>query len=106
MLKITINETPTENGWILQGLLVGPWVAEVRTSWEKTNCNHGGRTSIVNLKDVTFIDKGGERLLRVMSKQGVQFVADGVYTKHLFEQLKTNKRRSSGGRGGILCPHS
>jgi hypothetical protein len=38
---------------------------------------------------VTFIDKGGERLLRAMSKKGAQFLADGIYIKHVLEQLKS-----------------
>ena len=93
MLKITINETPTERRWILQGRLVGPWVGELRTCWKKTHRDHGGRTCIVDLNDVTFIDKGGERLLRTMSKGGAQFIATGIYIKHVLEQLKPSGKR-------------
>ena len=93
MLKITINETPTEKRWILQGLLVGPWVAEVRTNWKKTHRNDGGRASIVDLCDVTFIDQGGEKLPRSMSKQGVRFVASGLYITHILDQLKPKSKR-------------
>jgi hypothetical protein len=49
VLRISINETPTERRWILQGRLVGPWVAEVRTSWKKTHRDDGGRTCIIDL---------------------------------------------------------
>jgi hypothetical protein len=42
----------------------------------------------VDLNDVTFIDKGGERLLRAMSKKGAELVANGMYTKHLLEKVK------------------
>jgi len=95
VLRITINETPTEKRWILQGRLVGPWVGELRASWKKTHRDGpGGRTCIVDLSDVTFVDKGGERLLRAMSKQGVQFVANGIYIKYVLEQLNINNRRS------------
>jgi hypothetical protein len=93
VLKITINETPTEKRWILQGRLVGPWVGELRTCWKKTHRDHGGRTCIVDLSDVTFIDKGGERLLRTMSKGGAQFIATGIYIKHVLDQLKPNGKR-------------
>jgi hypothetical protein len=89
VLRITVNETPTEKRWILQGQLVGPWVAELRTCWKKTHRDHVGRTCVVDLSDVTFIDKGGERLLRAMSKKGAQFLADGIYIKHVLEQLKS-----------------
>jgi hypothetical protein len=38
---------------------------------------------------VTFIDKSGERLLRAMSKKGAEFVASGMYTKHVLDMVKT-----------------
>ena len=86
MLKITINETPTEKRWILQGRLVGPWVTELRTCWKKTHRDQGQRTCIVDLNEVTFIDRKGERLLRTMSKEGAQFIATGIYIKHVLQQ--------------------
>jgi anti-anti-sigma regulatory factor len=86
VLRITINETPTEKRWILQGRLVGPWVGELRTSWKRPHRNHGGRTCIVDLSDVTFIDNRGERLLQTMSKEGAQFIATGIYIKHVLQQ--------------------
>jgi hypothetical protein len=92
VLRITINETPTERRWILQGRLVGPWVAEVRTSWKKTYRDDDGRTCIIDLCDVTFIDKGGENLLRSMSKQGLRLVASGLYIKHIVDQLKPKSK--------------
>jgi hypothetical protein len=85
VLRITLHETPTEKRWILQGRLVGPWVGELRTSWKKTHGNHSGGTHIVDLSDVTFIDNRGERLLRTMSKEGAQFIATGIYIKHIVQ---------------------
>ena len=87
MLRITINETPTENRWILQGRLVGLWVSELRRSWKKTRRTDNNRKCIVDLNEVTFIDKKGERLLRTMSKEGAQFIATGIYIKHVLDQL-------------------
>ncbi len=101
MLKITRTETPAEEKWILQGRLVGPWVRELRTSWRKTHRTGNGRKCVLDLNDVTFIDKGGERLLRAMARQDVQFVAGGIYIRHVLEQLKTN--RKSGLSRFIAC---
>jgi hypothetical protein len=39
-----------------------------------------------------FIDKSGERLLRAMSKKGAEFVASGIYTRHVLERLKTRSK--------------
>jgi hypothetical protein len=48
----------------------------------------------VDLNDVMFIDKSGERLLRALSKKGVQLVANGVYTKHLLDMVQMTSKRS------------
>lgn len=47
----------------------------------------------MDLNDVTFIDKGAEKLLRAMSREGAQFIASGLYIKHVVEGLKTNDKR-------------
>jgi hypothetical protein len=94
MLKITFNETPAEERWILEGRLTQPSVREFRTTWKKNRRRDTQRACIVDLNEVTFIDKSGMRLLRVLAGEGVQFTASGIYTKHLIEQL--NSRRKSG----------
>ena len=86
MLKITRTETPAEEKWILQGRLVGLWVSELRRSWKKTHRTDNNLKCIVDLNEVTFIDTKGERLLRAMSKEGAQFLATGIYIKHVLEQ--------------------
>jgi hypothetical protein len=93
MLRITIAETATEQRWTVEGRLVGPWVGELRTSWKKRHRAQNGRTCTVDLSGVTFIDRGGVRLLRMMSKEGTQFMATGIYTKHVVDQLKVNGKR-------------
>ena len=85
-MKITRTETSAEEKWILQGRLVGLWVSELRRCWKKTHRTDNDRKCIVDLNEVTSIDTKGERLLRAMSKQGVQFIASGIYTKHLLQE--------------------
>lgn len=86
VLKITRTETPTEEKWILQGRLVGLWVGELRRSWKKTRRTDNNRKCTVDLNEVTFIDKKGERLLRTMSNEGAQFIATGIYIKYVLQQ--------------------
>jgi hypothetical protein len=90
MLKITITNTAAVERWILQGRLVAPWVNELKTSWKRAHRAAQGRRRIVNLDEVTFIDKGGERVLRSMSKQGARLVASDVYVKHVLDRLCGN----------------
>jgi len=85
VLKITRTETPTEEKWTLQGRLVGLWVSELRRTWKETHRPDENLKCVVDLNEVTFIDKKGERLLRSMSKEGAQFIATGVYTRHFLQ---------------------
>jgi len=88
MLKITITNKAREERWTLHGRLVAPWVSELKSCWRRAHRATKRRRCIVNLDEVTFIDKSGERMLRSMSKQGAQFVASDVYVKHVLDRLK------------------
>jgi hypothetical protein len=89
-MKITVTETPGERRWIVQGRLVGPWVSELRATWRRWG-SRDKRTCIIDLNDVTFIDKAGERLLRAMSKKGARLIANGMYIKYLLEHLENSR---------------
>jgi len=43
---------------------------------------------VVDLSDVTFIDRGGEKLLSEMRSEGAAFVTAGIETKDLLENLE------------------
>jgi hypothetical protein len=45
----------------------------------------------VDLDGVTSIDKTGEEVLSMMVRDGARFVASGVYTRHLLEQLQAGQ---------------
>jgi hypothetical protein len=95
MLRITVNETPVEERWILQGQLTKPSVAELVSSWRASVVRPLARCRIVDLNEVTSFDKSGEEAILMMVRDGATFVASGVYTKHLLDQLRarqTNQR--------------
>jgi hypothetical protein len=56
----------------------------------------------LELKDVTFLDKDAEKLLHAMSKKGTQFVAEGIYLKHVLEQLKRSSKSERNHEGATL----
>ncbi len=87
MLKINFSETPKEERWILLGRLTTPWVQELKACWKKNHRRDVARVCIVDLKQVTFIDKCGDRLLRMLARGGAQFTASGMYTKHILEEI-------------------
>ncbi len=91
MLRISYSQTDTAQQWKLCGQLAGPWVQELRSCWQHAPRAAAGSCPVVDLRDVTFIDPGGERLLSEMRGAGVDFVAAGVETKHLIENLPATK---------------
>lgn len=95
MLKISFSETPTEEKWILEGRLSGPWVRELRASWKKHHQTDQKRACIVHLNEVTFIDKTGERLLLALRNEGAQFILGGCYVRHIVERLKVRRKRKT-----------
>jgi membrane fusion protein (multidrug efflux system) len=102
MLKITFTETPAEERWILHGRLVHPWVREFRACWKKNHRTDVRRACIVDLNEVTFIDKSGERFLRRLAGNGTQFTASGIYTKHILEHLNVRRKRNFSNLFGFL----
>jgi hypothetical protein len=89
MLRICYSQQ-----WTLCGQLAGPWVEEFRSCWAHARSLAAGSSSVVDLSDVTFIDEEGEKLLSEMRTAGVEFVATGVETKHLLENLKGRGEKS------------
>jgi outer membrane protein TolC len=94
MLKISFSETSSEEKWILQGRLTAPWLREFRVCWKRKHRRDNQRACIVDLNEVTFIDKSGERLLRLLVREGAQCIATGVYSKHVLEQWSTKGKGS------------
>ena len=93
MLRITITNEPEEQRWTLQGRLSGPWVAQLRSNWKKSHGVNGNRKCVVDVSGVTFVDLAGERVLGAMVKDGAEFIASGVYTKHILEILEKRRQR-------------
>jgi anti-anti-sigma regulatory factor len=95
MLRITIAETLSEQKWTLEGRLVHPWISELKSCWTRTETARRERKCVVDLTGVTFIDKSGEKALAELSKEGAEFVATGIYTRHVvhnIERRKSNRR--------------
>ena len=95
MLKINFIETSTEERWILHGRLTDAWVHELRSCWKKHHRADVRRACIVDLNEVTFIDKCGERLLRMLARNGAEFIATGTYTKHVLDEITAKLRPSN-----------
>ena len=87
MLRITISDGSLEQVWIVQGRLVAPWAAELEKAWRSRSRREAQRW-VVDLSEVTLIDRSGEKVLRAMGKAGARFIACGVYTEHVVQDIQ------------------
>src|ERR1700677_1039329 len=87
MLRITIKERGPEQRWTLHGRLTKECVAELVSMWRAARNRTSAGNRVVDLNEITVIDKSGEEVLSMMIGEGATFVATGLYTKHLLEAL-------------------
>ena len=93
MLRITAAETATEQGWTLEGRLVGPCVGEVRTRWKQRHrlrTDAQVRSILVRSRSST---KKGKDSSEVMSKETTQFIATSISIKRVLDQWKLSGKR-------------
>jgi anti-anti-sigma regulatory factor len=88
VLKIIVSDSPKEQRWSLQGRLSGERVTTLKLAWQKVHNEADRRRCLVDLNDVTFIDRAGEAALAEMMRQGAEFIASGLYTKELLRHLR------------------
>jgi hypothetical protein len=88
MLRISYSDTADGQRWSLCGRLAGPWVEELRACWRQARERAPLTRAVVDLKDVSFIDESGERLLAEMEISGAELVASGVENKHVIATLR------------------
>lgn len=96
MLKITIVDQPAEQRVVLEGRLMAPALSELESAWAKARGTNRSRLCVVDLRNVTYIDRSAEAVLLDMSRGGARFIACGVENTYRLEQM------------GIPCtvPHS
>jgi hypothetical protein len=95
MLRITVSERASEQRWTLQGRLTKECIDELVCSWRAARTHASAGTRIVDLNQITVIDKSGEEVLSMMIGEGTKFVATGLYTKHLLEALRIRTENPS-----------
>ena len=66
MLKITLHDSSEELRFKLEGKLAGLWVGELQQCWRTASSTTQGRNTIVDLRDVDFVDPEGQSLLAEM----------------------------------------
>jgi anti-anti-sigma regulatory factor len=91
MLRVNYSDTTCGQRWVLSGRLAGAWVEELRSFWRAIRERTPVAPAVVDLREVTFIDEAGKKLLAEMRHSGADFIACGVENKHLLATLTTTR---------------
>ena len=100
MLKISVVDNARQRRVIVEGKLVAPWVAELRSASEKARADLGDRELVIEMKHVTAISQEGENVILELIKGGIRFRCHGVFTKHVVKELTRRASRNPGTRAG------
>jgi hypothetical protein len=95
MFKISIADTPSRRTLIVEGTLIGGWVAELGTTWRNTSQELGGRKLVIDLSNLTVISRQGEDAIFDLMKEGAKFSSSGVLTKHVLKRLARKTQQES-----------
>ena len=93
MLKISIVDKPSQRRLVVEGKLIAPWAAELRSVWRKATENLNSRGVVIDVKCLTAITEDGENVLMELMKAGASFRCSGVFTKWVVRRLARKVRR-------------
>ena len=95
MFRISITDTPSWRTLIVEGTLVGPWVAELGRTWRNASQELDRRKLVIDLKNLTAISREGEDAIFDLMKKGAKFTGGGILTSHMVKQLARKKQQES-----------
>ncbi|MGA8670550.1 MAG: hypothetical protein WB679_11775, partial [Terracidiphilus sp.] len=73
------NDTESGMGLVLEGRIAGPWVQELERVWVEMAPRLGSKKLSIDLRNVTYADAGGKRVLRsIFSQSGAKLVANSL----------------------------
>ena len=94
MLKISVIDSARQLRLVVEGKLIAPWAAVLRSACEKASAELESRELIIELKYVTAIGTEGENVILELINEGIKFRSDGVFTKHVMKELTRRAREN------------
>ena len=100
MLKISVIDSARQRRLLVEGKVIAPWAAVLRSSCEKARADLGGRELIIELKHVTAISQEGENVILELINGGIKFRSRGVFTRYVIKELTHRARKNLRVRDG------
>lgn len=87
-MKITTKDTSKGITLKLEGRVVGPWAAELDRYWQQNTPALSAKSVSLDLRDTTFADAEGIRILRaIYAETGAEILTGTLWTQHLAEEI-------------------
>jgi hypothetical protein len=92
-LRITIQDDEQRMTITLEGRVVGPWAEELGRVWVEAAPRLGTRKLVLDLRNVTYADAGGNSALRTISSAtGAELVASTPWSQYIAGQVRGNEK--------------
>ena|SRR5215469_89531 len=101
MLKISCIENVRQRRLMVEGKLMAPWAAELKSACEEARADLRGRELVVEMKHITMISQDGEEVILGLIKSGIRFRCSGVFTRRVVKELTRHARGNLRIRAGF-----
>ena len=96
MLRITVQENTDAMVLKLEGRIAGPWADELSRFWIETAPSLAQRKLSLDLRETTYADASGIRILKaIYSQTGASILAGTLWTQYLADEVTTNNANQS-----------
>jgi anti-anti-sigma regulatory factor len=96
VLRITIEENSKAIVIKLEGRIAGPWAAELDRLWAEKAPAVAQKKLSLDLRETTFADAGGMRVLRsIHSQTGAALLTGTPWTQYLAEEVARKKTQQA-----------
>jgi hypothetical protein len=96
MLKISAEDTGDSLRLMLEGRLVGPWIAELRRVCSEYGAPATTKKLTIDLCGLTSMDVSGQQLLQDLFDLGASLRCADVMNQYLVELMSLTKKKSDG----------
>ena len=93
MLKISLIDSARQRRLIVEGKLITPWAAELRSACAEAKVDLHDRELVIEMKHITTISQEGENVILELINEGNKFRCRGVFTKHVLKELTRRANR-------------
>ncbi|HEY1646771.1 MAG TPA: hypothetical protein VGF96_02220 [Terracidiphilus sp.] len=96
-LRITVEQNEQAIVVKLEGRIVGPWAVELDRLWEQTSPTLASRSLALDLRETTYADAGGIRVLRtIYSQTRAEILTSTPWTQYLAEEVTRKSENPTG----------